>query len=223
MKVQIQHLEQQFSEIEKQLTTSKQQAHELEQKIELGRKQVDQCQVLDQWISPLSEKLQSLKRSFLEKIGQNDFEVSSLNEQDVLVFLNLAGLGELIPWFELHHYDGNGLESITDQEMKKDKIPLNKRLEFFAAVNNLVSGVFENKQHKKECPVCKCQTEEEQQMFWNEWNLHLAPELGITPAMLIGFQKTHMGFLRIPVGEQRNQVLKTIKEIKSVHFQQCEK
>jgi hypothetical protein len=108
------------------------------------------------------------------------------------------------------------LEVVTDTELEQKEIPLNKRLLFFASVQNLLRGKFANKKHIRECPVCKPMTPEEQKAFWNEWKLAFSDELEITPQMLVGFDKCHLRFAA-PMGEHRTRMWKIINEIKELH------
>jgi hypothetical protein len=167
----IQQLEIQFLQIETELNLSKQEAEQIRQGVEFFSKQMNQCEMLDELISLWKDKLRSLKKPFLDKIRTAQFDLSSLNSQEVLVFLNLLGISELVSWFEANQFDGHILETISDSELKKQGIPLNKRLLFFAGVQNLLCGKFANKEHILECPVCQCVSVEEQRLFWKEWEI----------------------------------------------------
>jgi hypothetical protein len=211
----IQLLEIQFSQIAKELSDSKQKATLFREKVDLAQKQLDQCQILDQWISPWHEQLQSLKQPFLQTISSAQFKISSLTTQEVLVFLNLVEVPALIPWFEANNYNGKMLPLVTDYDLENLGIPLNKRLLFFSGVSTLEKGKFGNKKHIRECPVCKIMTNEEQRLFWNEWQLEFSSEMQISPSMLLGFQHCHLRFF--PMGEKRAEMWEKILDVKECH------
>jgi hypothetical protein len=90
----IHSLEIQFSRIQQELNVSKEQASLIKERVKVVLKEMDQCELLQKWISPWSEKLESLKRPFLETIRSEHFEISCLTSQQVLVFLN-----NFLSWF----------------------------------------------------------------------------------------------------------------------------
>jgi hypothetical protein len=182
-----------------------------------------QCQTIEKWMGPCCEKYNALKREFLAKIRSEDFKLSSLTNRDVLLFLNLAKVPELISWFQELQLDGNGLlmlDEVGDQYFIQQNIHTKVRLKFFCALKNLRTGQFLDKKHIKECPVCKWKSQEEWNTFFREWNLLPFIDLGISPQSLTIFEQVHFNYIDALSGlnlQERFRLWTIIKDAKAAH------
>jgi hypothetical protein len=209
------HLQADIDEYQRKLEETRKKFSGVKEKLDLLQTQLQTCAVLDQSFAPLSEAQRNVKQDFLAKIHADDFEVSSMSTHDVIVFLNLSGVSELIPWFEREKITGDGLEFIGEKEFLDQKISLNVRLLYFYHFSMLQHRLFLNKEHLKKCPVCKVRTPEEHSAFSRQWNIDLAA-FDLSPRLLVRFKKHHLNILNIPAN-QRGALWKIIQEIRQAH------
>jgi hypothetical protein len=209
-------LETSIKELETKLQTLKQQADQVKTNLDIKGLELSKFQILNKWFDSMSNCKRLLKKQFLAKIRASDFQLSQLTEEDLLIFLNLADVPELIPWFLSERINGPILDIITEAQLKDLNVPLGTRLKFFAGLDSLQSGFHTDRTHLLDCPVCKCQTPEDQHLFWKEWNLQFTPTLGLTPQLMTRFKKEHLASLGLSISQQA-KIWQTILDIKQVH------
>jgi hypothetical protein len=212
----IAELKTQIQQLQAELHTAEQHANQVQILVDQLKPDLQQTELLVSAFEPLSNLEESLTDPFFEKIRNPGFDIQSLTHHEVLLFLNLARVPELIPWCEENLCDGCSLDVISESTLCKLNLPLNKRLQFFTELKLLEQGLLGKKEHALECPVCKHQTKESQINFWKEWKLQFLEQFGITPGLLIGLQKDHLESFNLPL-KQQMLVWGTVKEIQGAH------
>ena len=196
---------------QQQLDKLTQEVREIKQALSVMEEQKEVAEFYDRWLEPIAAAEKELKSGFEEKLKAGKHVDWTVDE--VSLFLNVCGMGDLISHQRQKQIDGEvleiAIEDVTAMEIK-DRL-MESKMEFHLKV--LESGKMMNEEELSQSMVWRHREVEKLLLLLKEWEIDLNEELvrkkGISICQLLYF---NVKDFQEALGLERKKVFEVVKK-----------